>query len=165
MVDELQRALRLLSWECLPPAQRLDAFALPRLCGVCVAALSGTDHPAYKFLAFDLLAVLAQPLMLEDGEWHPPRVGRAENDSLTAAYCSREAGSVERDAGGGGRRESAAPLRAGVLRARLERLARAAGRRARPVHVSILAFLSSGLCLRFAFVNVHPLLKPFAYSI
>lgn len=135
MVDELQRALRLLNWERLPAAQRQGPFALSRLCGAGAAALAGAGHAAYKCLAFDLLAALAQPLVREDGEWRRPRAPPRRR-RLTPAPCSRETGGMERDAGGGGRAARPASLRADLLRARVERRARAAGRRDQPVHVS-----------------------------
>lgn len=78
MLEAVRRALPLLRWQSLPPALREGgaALALRRLCAAAAGVLSRVSPPACKFLAFDLLVALAEPLVQEDGEWPRPSGGR-----------------------------------------------------------------------------------------
>lgn len=107
VVDGLQGALRLLRWEHLPRPQREGDFALSRLCAAGAAALSDAGHPAYKFLAFDLLVALARPLVLEDGERRARASASGAPAALTPALLQRR--SWRR--GARRRRRAAAPRR------------------------------------------------------
>ncbi|XP_037296543.1 E3 ubiquitin-protein ligase listerin [Manduca sexta] len=55
-----------LDWSCLPKPSQLDVFALSRVCARAAECLARPVHVAYKYLAYHLLAMLVDPLILED---------------------------------------------------------------------------------------------------
>ncbi|XP_050343792.1 E3 ubiquitin-protein ligase listerin [Nymphalis io] len=57
-----------LQWACVPRAPRASALSLRLVCGAATGALRGVAHPVRKYLAFAVLDLLAESLVLHDAE-------------------------------------------------------------------------------------------------